>query len=70
MGGACNAHAEKFLQGFCGEKKIGGNRPLGKNVGVHGRIILNSILKKYKVRLWIGFARLGCCNTIRYLPVP
>jgi hypothetical protein len=30
MGGACNAHSEKFIQGFCGEKKSGGNRPLGK----------------------------------------
>jgi len=72
MGRACNAHGEKFIQGFCGGggKKTGGKRPLGKNIGVHRRIIFNSILKKQKGRLWIGFIRLGCCNTVMCLMVP
>jgi hypothetical protein len=44
--GACNAHGEKLIQGFVGRKQTGGNRPPRKNIGVHGRTILKSILKK------------------------
>jgi hypothetical protein len=36
---------ESSYRVFGGEKKTGGNRPLGKNI-VHGRIILNWILEK------------------------
>jgi hypothetical protein len=46
MGGGCNAHGGKVHTGFLWGEKNGGNRPIGKNIGVHGRIILNSILKK------------------------